>query len=731
MSLLQWFGNTGRAIRRAVAVGEKSATISTSAILGAQRALGPWGDAIYGFIPREVNPYFYESLREAIGPIDGGIGRLVTMDGIIRVRGANDKIVNLIETEFMANIVVNDQENGFQAFYASQSNELYEQGFAVGEHVMDEAGKELIGLRVADSKGIYYRRDEKTGALETWYRPPAPKRCGRRDGSDQIEAVLRNRTQQSGAWLIGQGYVQLDTLRVIYAAFNPEAANPYGVSVLRSLEFVSQILLKIQNATGHVWDRFGDPPLQLTYKTNNAKLGKPDLDKRRDALGMELAKVLDAKRLGNSADFVQAIGKDDDISIKAIATDGTVIEIEMPARHMMEQILAKFGLPAWMLGMQWSTAERMADQQSEIVLQESRTRFARRKPGMTRTVATWLRGRGITWKPGDWELYQELPRLQDMLKESQANFLDAQTALMLNGQQPTVPKAPGAGPASGLEPNKSNIVAARMKSDGSMEFDLPMHAHKSADAPSEPWAEDDAALPKIEARAVAGLTALWSDLRDSVLRVLKLPSAKAATGKAPDMTAWTFDPVNVLNEIADAESVFIDAAGAVDGPLLQESFRAWVRGLENAASDMDASAAIEETRSQWSSQLAQRGLDLVKTATARALRDDILTELQSGAYAGLNPTEVARRLAAQFDLHNYDWERLARSEIAYAQSLGKQAQYATMDVQQYDWITGGAGVCPICIGYESGGPYPLGNGPMPMRDSHPNCRCSILAHDES
>ena len=73
--------------------------MSTSAIVRANASsLGVWGGALNGFVPREVNTYFYEALRSALAPIDGGIARLVTMDGILRVEGGNDKLIQAIQS---------------------------------------------------------------------------------------------------------------------------------------------------------------------------------------------------------------------------------------------------------------------------------------------------------------------------------------------------------------------------------------------------------------------------------------------------------------------------------------------------------------------------------------------------------------------------------------------------------------------------------------------------------
>jgi len=704
--------------------GAKANAANGSALVRAGQALGPWTDTLGGFIAREVNPYFYESLREAIAPLDGAINRLVTLDGIIGVEGSNDRVVQLIERELLPNIPVNDMECGLQAFYAGQGNEVYEQGFAIGEMVMDaRRGRELIGLRTADSKGVVFVRDPDTLQLQTWYRPPAPKRGTRRDGSDQVETVLRNNGMAAGtSYLTQANYLQLTDAALIYVSLNPEADKPYGVSLFRSMEFVAQILLKMQNATGQVWDRFGDPPMQLVYKTKNKALKAGDLEKRRNVLATMLSQVMAAKRGGNSSDFVQAIAADDEIEIKVIGAEGKVLSMEVPARHMMEQILAKAGLPAWMLGMQWSTAERMADQQSEMVLQESRTRFVRRKAGLRRIVETWLRGRGVAWKPGDWDVVQTLPRLQDAMKEAQARFLNAQADMMGSGVAPPPSGAPD--PAA---PPPTKGFVFRVEHDGSMRVTPSPRAvkacthHKGAQGGGEDWAEPDPALPRIEQAAVDGLLQLWRTLEAEVLDTLGL-SASIEGGAQ----VFTFDVAAVARRLAEMEEAFIAAAGAMDGPLLQQAFAAWARGLENAAGELDVPAIVGEARTLAQRTLAQRGMDMVRNATVRALRNDVVADLSAGAYDGLNPLEVARQLRARFGVHDYDWERLARSEIADAQAQGKAAQYAAAGITEYDWMTA-PGACALCVGIASAGPYTIGSGPMPMRGSHPHCRCTITA----
>lgn len=713
----------------------KAADVATlSAIVRADDSLGPWQNALGGFIAREVNPYLYEALREAIGLLDGAVGALVALDGVLRVEGGNDRLVQLLQNELFQNIPVNDAEAGMQAFYASCGNELYEQGISVGELVMDERGRELVGLRVADSKGVAFSRDAETRRLLWWYRPPRHAVTLRRDGTDQVEAVIRNvGAARAGELLAASEYAQLDPQRLVYSAFMPEADNPYGVSVFRSLEFVSQILLKIENATGRVWDRFGDPPYNLTFKVKSRALAADPaaLEKRRQMLAQNLASVLEAKRRGNSADFVNAIGGEDVLELQVIGGKDQVLEIEKPARHMVEMLLSKLQLPSWMLGLQWSTAERLADVQAEMALQQSRVRFERRLPGLNRVVQTWLRGRGLTWKPGDWTLLQELPNLRDELKRAQARFLEAQTELMRSGvatggQINTQPQ-PRTG-ASNDEADGEGEAGrgARVAADGSLKWGAPIlrGAAKTSDG-AEPWAEPDPQLPKIEASRTRELLGGWRELEGDTLRVLGLAGKAARKALEP----FLFRPE--LRPLLEAlEREWVARWGSESGPLVRAQFEAWERGVENAIAELPADLAAQAVRASADaarSNFAQVGLQRVTSTTARAFGRDVLEELAAGVYDGESPDVVARRLRARFGARDYDWERLVRSEMAQAQSLGKLDEYREMGVERYEYLTAeDSRVSTICRAHAAGGPYEMGKGPLPMRDSHPNCRCTII-----
>lgn len=677
-------------------------------------AQGPYTTMFADMLPREINPYLYEGLRETIPIIDGAIDRLCTLDGILRVETENTKLDNLI-TEFMEGVQVNDIDHGLQTFYKIAANEKYEQGFVVGSYDLGARRAGVTRLRVADSKGVYFRRVD--GVLRLWYAPPAPKR-GNGDGVDKMQRALRNNYASYNFSAHNLGFRELDTSTVFYQAIDVEADNPYGVSKLRSLEFSGQTLLTISNAIQQTWQRFGDPIFDLTYKTS-ARVTTTELEARRKQLSDNLAAALEAKRGGNAVDFVNAVGRDDDIILKVVGHDNQTLEIETPARHLLEQIVAKWGVPPWMFGIVWGTSERLSDRQSDMAIQDTKTRFANARGGLEKIIATDLRAKGITWTRGDWRLIQELPNLKSEMETAQAEFLRAQTQLMLSG-------AGGGGrwgsPLTNIqdEPAKQAQAETFYGIPGVIRWarDLNKSVHHKA----EDYVEDGEALMRLEERAASGLLSAWDTLASATFTALGLARQ---TSKASDV-AFVFDAALMLEELKKHRDRFIEVAGGDDSALAGAVFDAWTRGVANGAVEFDSDAVTAEVFKRQRTALQSQGLELVRNGVIRGYQTEIVEALASGDYDGQNPKDVARALAARFDAGAYNWERLARSEIGDAQGAGKLAQYEAQGAEEYDWIRAG-GACSICIELEAGSPYKVGRGPRPVKDSHPHCRCTVAA----
>ena len=695
-----------------------SETSSSSALAAAQReqaALGAWSDTFGGFVPRQVNPALYEAMREALPMVDGAIGMLVTLDGIVRVEGDDAALVAEIDA-WMQAVKVNDAEIGLQAFYESQGNEIYEQGFAIGEWTAAKGAKGVERLRVADSKGVMFLRDGD--ALRMFYRATPPK-PSTQAGLQAAEGLLRRTPGLTAGALTEQDYREVDARRVVYAVNRPEADNPYGTSMLRGLEVTCDTMLRIQTALGRTWTRWGDPSHHIAYKTKNGKVTGEELERRKERLAQELAAVLAGKERGNSADFVTATGMLDEIAVNPLGASQVVLDAEQPLKHVTEQVCARFGLPPWLLGVDGTVGAGQAERQSELVLQASKTRWERRKPGLEALVATHLRLLGRTWKLGAWRLVQDLPNLQDMMKIAQANFLNAQ-ASMVGGSGEQAPQGIDNNLRSGRAPRAKRSGGGRKATDDS-----------EGDPTGEGWAGDDGpAMRRIERRGIRAALASWWEFAAAVGALLGFHAATrafTAPDGAPD--SWAFPP-ELMPELLVLEQRFLLGATAADGPVLAAVFSASIEGARTAAVETGVALDVAAFRARIDLQVRQRGGELVRNATVRAWRERIFDVLAGGAMDGLPPQAVADALRDKFAAGEYDWERLVTSEMNLARSRAKLDGYRAAGLQRYDYVTmDDARVSQICRTLEANGPYDIDDpaAPVPVDSSHPNCRCTVVS----
>ena len=106
----------------------------------------------------------------------------------------------------------------------------------------------------------------------------------------------------------------------------------------------------------------------------------------------------------------------------------------------------------------------------------------------------------------------------------------------------------------------------------------------------ESWAEDDPALPRLEARAIGWVVGRWRRLRDDCLAALGLAGAKAAS-KAVTSGAFRFTTEDLIDLIIRSNGFAAEAAGP-DGPLIRAFVAAWARGWTNAGRQINATDEV-------------------------------------------------------------------------------------------------------------------------------------------
>ena len=71
---------------------------------------------------------------------------------------------------------------------------------------------------------------------------------------------------------------------LLFTPLNPEAGHPYGVSMLRSMPYLTGLLLKIYDAMGKNWDRCGNVRFAVTYKPQDGELDRGAAQERAEQI---------------------------------------------------------------------------------------------------------------------------------------------------------------------------------------------------------------------------------------------------------------------------------------------------------------------------------------------------------------------------------------------------------------------------------------------------------------
>ena len=213
---------------------------------------------------------------------------------------------------------------------------------------------------------------------------------------------------------------------LLFTPFQPEAGAPYGASMLRSMPFLTGILMKIFQAVGKNWERMGNVRFAVVCKGEDAAARE-----RCDLVAREWSAAMRAGRDGAVRDFVCA----GDVDIRVIGADNQALDSEVPVRQILEQLVAKTGIPPFLLGLSWSSTERMSSQQADILTSEIAAIRRSLEPVVERICELWLRLKGfderveVDWLDVD---------LQDEESEARAALYRAQARAVEEEKDGTV-----------------------------------------------------------------------------------------------------------------------------------------------------------------------------------------------------------------------------------------------------------------------------------------------------
>lgn len=357
-----------------------------------------------GYVPLHEPAFdLYRAIREGIPVVDAAILKLVRLAGGVEVQ-CPDKGVEQALNDFLRTVPAGWNQRGIQAFLDSYLDCLLTCGRAVGEIVPSRDGREIAALLCGKVSDIQVR-----------------------EGDSPLDVVLA--LQQPDGSVKDLPRQEL----LLFTPYHPSPEHPYGVSLLHSMPFLSGILMKIYQTLGANWERAGNVRFAVVYKPE-AEADARQVRERGELLARRWSEAMGSTRSGSVRDFV-SVG---DVEIKVIGAECDIPDCQAPVRLILEQLIAQTGIPPFLLGLSWSTTERMSSQQADIMTSELTALRRTLTPVVERVCSLWLHLHG---RDCPFQVVWEEINLQDQVEEARA-ALYHQQAQQLEGQAAQGQKQP-------------------------------------------------------------------------------------------------------------------------------------------------------------------------------------------------------------------------------------------------------------------------------------------------
>ena len=346
----------------------------------------PFG-ALKGFVPLGTGEeHIYRQLREAIPVLDAAVGKLTRLSGGFQVHCRSKESQQKLE-KFLREMPCGRGQVGIDSFLSGFVDSLLVYGRSVGEMVIDRG--RLRAVCWGDVTQLQVMEGENPLDVQLW--GPDSKGC-----------------------MAALPYQHL----LLFTTLNPEAAHPYGVSLFRGMPFLADILMKIYAAIGSNWERAGNVRYSVICK-NTDSMDPGMAQERGKQVAQEWSRAMEDAKTGTVRDFV-AVG---DVEIKVIGGEAPILDSEIPVRQILEQLVAKTGLPPFLLGLNWSTTERMSTQQADILTSELWALRRTVEPVLRKICKTYLALEGLDDRVDiEWNDIS----LQDITEEARAELYKAQ-----------------------------------------------------------------------------------------------------------------------------------------------------------------------------------------------------------------------------------------------------------------------------------------------------------------
>ena len=361
-------------------------TVSTPVQTAPARTASVWG-GVGTISPGEIR--LYRAVRDAIPIVDAAIQKLVRLAGGFDVICSDTNAQPLVQ-EFLDNVKVSGGGVSINCFIERYLDCMLTCGTAVGEIVLTRGKNSVAGLYIANLDDLEICEGDDP------FNPQILVKSGR---GEMVAPSMPN--------------------LILSASLAPLPGESRGRSILCGMPFFADILTTIFKSVGQNFERMGNLRYAVTYKPPEDRALSAYNDDIAKTIAHEWADGMNSQKMGVIKDFI-AVG---DVSVKVIGADGQPLDMQMPVRCILEQLVAKLGIPPFMLGLSWSTTERMSSQQADILTSELEAYRRYLTPVIMRILRIWA---GVSGICSDFAVKWHEINLQDEVELARAELLRAQ-----------------------------------------------------------------------------------------------------------------------------------------------------------------------------------------------------------------------------------------------------------------------------------------------------------------
>lgn len=350
-------------------------------------------------VPTDQNLRLYEQLVETIPVINAALDRIVQLVGCPYVEADDETQAEI--SEWMDNVVVNRITTGFENWFACWLKDHLTYGRAHAELILPANRRDIYAIQELHSRTIDLR----------------PVRDGYSLDIVQIMAMR-------GMW------ITLNKRLIVTATHDLRNDMPHGHGLLFGLPFIAEIFTSMMKNQKRLTERFGNPMYHITYIPPATEPDPTGQNSQRHltAMASQWNQAMQTRANGETQDVFTA----GQVKVEVVGAAGETLEFVAPLRSIVEQIVAKTGLPPWMLGLQWQRTETMSTVEAGLLTQMIKQIRSHVEPEISYMIK--LR-QLLAGKNPEFKIMWESPTLIDALEDAKADLMqakaDAQTIINL------------------------------------------------------------------------------------------------------------------------------------------------------------------------------------------------------------------------------------------------------------------------------------------------------------